>query len=221
MLSRDAQKRLRVIQDFSEPGAGFKVATHDLEIRGGGNLLGMSQSGHISAVGYELYTELMEKTIGELRGERVAEKEIRPEINFGLAAYIPDDYIEDVQRRLMAYKKISLAASDENLAGLKDELVDCYGALPSEVANLMAVIAIRNQLKEMMIRKMEYNGTHLFVAFHEDSAVNPQKIVDLVRSNAIQGMKFSPDLTLHVPMPGLVGDEIMTRAKDLLDRLKH
>ena len=221
MLSRDAQKRLRVIQDFSEPGAGFKVATHDLEIRGGGNLLGMSQSGHISAVGYELYTELMEKTIGELRGERGAEKEIRPEINFGLPAFIPDDYIEDVQRRLMAYKKISLAASDDDLVGLQEELVDCYGALPPEVGNLMAVIGIRNQLKAMMIRKMEYNGAHMFVAFHEDSSVEPQKIVDLARSNVIPGMRFSPDLTLHVPIPGLVGDAIVTQAKDLLDRLKN
>jgi len=221
MLSRDARKRLRIIQEFSEPGSGFKVATHDLEIRGGGNFLGVSQSGHISAVGYELYTELMEKTIRELRGEEIPDEEIRPEINFGLSAFIPDDYITDVHSRLRTYKKISMASSEEDLSDLKEELIDCYGITPPEVDNLVEIIRIRNQLKNVMAKKMEYDGKNMFIAFHQSSPINPEKIVDLSRSRKLQGVKFTPDFKLLVSMPGLKKNEIIDKAKNLLEELMN
>ena len=221
MLSRDARKRLRIIQEFSEPGSGFKVATHDLEIRGGGNFLGVSQSGHISAVGYELYTELMEKTVRELRGGETFDEEIRPEINFGLSAFIPDDYITDVHSRLMTYKKISMASSEEDLSDLKEELIDCYGITPPEVDNLVEIIRIRNQLKNVMAKKMEYDGKNMFIAFHQNSPINPEKIVDLSRSRKLQGLKFTPDFKLLVSMPGLKKNEIIDKAKNLLEELMN
>jgi len=220
-LSREARKRLQVIQDYSEPGAGFKVATHDLEIRGGGNLLGVSQSGHISSVGYELYVELMEKTIRELKGEKVEEKEIKPEINFGLSAFIPDTYIADEHRRLMTYKRISLTAAEEELASLKDELIDCYGVIPSEVQNLIEVISIRNTLKEIMVQKMEYDGSCLRVAFHRESPIDPQKILLVINRRKDEGITFSPDYRLTVPMPGLGRGDIIAAAKDLIDSIMH
>ena len=217
MLSRDAQKRLRIIQEFSDHGSGFKVATHDLEIRGGGNFLGVSQSGHVSAVGFELYTELMEKAVAELKGDTVVADDIRPEINFGLSAFIPDNFIEDEHRRLVTYKKISLAHTDEALTDIKEELIDCYGDTPTEVDTLFELIRVRNQLKEIMVKKMEYDGRNMVMAFHQNSPVDPERIIGLVKSRQYEGSKLTPDLRLFLPMPGLKKKDIIAKAKDLLN----
>ncbi|HNQ02864.1 MAG TPA: transcription-repair coupling factor, partial [Syntrophales bacterium] len=156
MLSADAQKRLAVIKEFTEPGSGFQIASQDLEIRGAGNLVGMAQTGHISAVGYEMYTQLMERAVRELRGEKAPEAEIKPEIHLGIAAFVPDSYVPDPHRRLVTYKKLSMAASDEELSEMRDELRDCYGPLPREVESLVGVISLRNLMKGLMAEKMEY-----------------------------------------------------------------
>lgn len=220
MLSRDAVKRFQVIKEFSEPGSGFRIASHDLEIRGAGSLLGASQTGHVSAVGYELYTELMERTIKELRGEKMVEEEIKPEIYLGLPAFIPDDYITDMHRRLITYKRVSMAATDEDLAEIREELVDCYGFIAPQVENLLKVISVRNLLKGIWGKKMEYDGKNIFITFHKDSPIEPEKIIELSRKK-IKGLRFTPDFKLHVPMPGLDGDEILRRAKGLLGELNN
>jgi transcription-repair coupling factor (superfamily II helicase) len=220
MLSRDAQKRLQVIMDFSEPGSGFRIASNDLEIRGGGNILGTSQSGHISAVGYELYTELMEKTIREMKGEKMPEEEIRPEINLGLPAFIPEDYMPDVQRRLVAYKRISLAATDEELAAITDEMKDCYGFVPPEMENLFGVISVRNLLKVIRGKKMGYDRKTMFIVLRPDSTLEPEKIMRLARSGR-KDVKLTPDFKLTVSLPGLKPDEIVSQAKELLHALMN
>jgi transcription-repair coupling factor (superfamily II helicase) len=218
MISRDAQKRLQVIMDFSEPGSGFRIASSDLDIRGGGNLLGTSQSGHVSAVGYELYTELMEKTIRELRGEPMPEEEIKPEINLGLPAFIPADYMPDEHQRLVTYKRISLAVAEEELSELRGGLTDLYGFIPPEVDNLFEVIRIKNLLKSVKGKKMGYDGKSLFIFFHEKSPVDPAKLLELARKK-IRGMKLTPDYKLYLSMPNLTGDEIIRYAKTLLQEL--
>ncbi len=214
VLSRDARKRLRVVREYSDPGSGFKVATQDLEIRGAGNLLGVSQSGQISAVGYELYMELMEKTISELRGEAVPEEDISPEIHFGIPAFIPDDYIQDMQIRLVTYKKISTAASDDELADLREELSDRYGFVPAHLENLLGIIGVRNELKKIRAEKMEYDGSVMCVSLRRDSAVDPACIMALARG-PYRGMRLAPDYTLSVPFPGLAGGEIIGEARRL------
>ncbi|HON22374.1 MAG TPA: transcription-repair coupling factor [Syntrophales bacterium] len=219
MLSRDAQKRLQVIMDFSEPGAGFRIAANDLEIRGGGSLLGVSQSGHVTAVGYELYTELMEKTVRELKGESVVADEIRPEINLGIPALIPAGYMPDEQRRLVTYKRISLAAGEEDLEEIRAELADCYGFVPEEIENLLEVIRIRNLLKILKGRKMGYDGKQLVVVFQADSPIDPARIVKISRTVA-KGVKLTPDFKLLVPLPGLTGRKITAAVKDLLESLR-
>jgi len=219
MLSRDAQKRLQVIMEFSEPGAGFRIASNDLEIRGGGSLLGVSQSGHVTAVGYELYTELMEKTIRELKGEPVVAEEIRPEINLGLPAMIPSTYMPDEQRRLVTYKRVSLAAGEEDLAEIREELSDCYGFVPEEIDNLFAVIRIRNILKLLKGKKMGYDGRQMVVAFQPDSPIDPARILKLSR-HVVKGVKLTPDFKLIVPLPGLTGGKITMAARDLLMALQ-
>ena len=177
MLSRDAQKRLQVIMEFSEPGAGFRIAANDLEIRGGGSLLGVSQSGHVTAVGYELYTELMEKTIRELKGETVVAEEIRPEINLGLPALIPSTYMPDEQRRLVTYKRVSLAAGRGTAKYGKSFLT--VTGLSEEIDSLFEVIRIRNILKLLKGKKMGYDGRQMVVAFQPDSPIDPARILKL------------------------------------------
>ena len=218
MLSPDARRRLQVIVELSEPGAGFRISSRDLEMRGAGNILGISQSGHISAVGYELYTELMEKTIREIKGEIPPEEEVKPEINLGLPAFIPEAYMADVQRRLVTYKRISMAADPEDLRRIREELVDCYGPPPDEVDDLLAVIDIRNELKRIMVKKMVYDGKTLLLSFHENSPVDPARLVELSRRE-IKGMKFSPDLRLTVPMPNLGREDIIGQARRLLQMI--
>ena len=218
MLSRDARKRLQVIVDFSEPGSGFRIATSDLDIRGGGSLLGTSQSGHVSAVGYELYVELMEKTIRELKGEPMPEEEVKTEINLGLPAFIPADYMPDEHQRLVSYKRISVAAAEEEIEEIRGELTDLYGFVPAEVDNLFEVIRIRNLLKPLKGKKLSYDGQSLMVAFHEKSPVDPARLIELSRKK-MKGMKFTPDYRLFLPMPGLSGDEVVGQAKKLLRML--
>jgi transcription-repair coupling factor (superfamily II helicase) len=218
MLSRDAMKRLQVIKEFSEPGSGFRIAYNDLEIRGGGNLLGMSQAGHISSVGYELYTELMEKTVREIQGEKPGEEDILPEIQLGVSAFIPEEYVQDVHQRLILYKRISLAANDEDIRQISNEIEDCYGSLPQSTQNLLHVIAIRNNLKPLKVKKMGYDGKYLYIFFRETSPVDPARIISLYRKK-IKDMRFTPDYKLYVPAPTLPQGEILPQANALLKML--
>jgi transcription-repair coupling factor (superfamily II helicase) len=218
MLSPDAQKRLTVIKEFTEPGSGFKIASHDLEIRGAGNLVGMSQSGHVSAVGYEMYTQLMERAVRELRGEKMPEAEIKPEIHLGLAAFIPDSYVPDTHRRLVTYKKLSMAPADEDLLETREEMLDCYGPLPQEVQNLIEVISLRNLMKGLMAEKMEYDGRNMILAIHKSSPIDPLKLIELSRKKW-KGMRFTPDHRLFIPMPDLQEWQVIEAAKGLLEEL--
>lgn len=218
MLSREAMKRLQVIKEFSEPGSGFRIAYNDLEIRGGGNLLGISQSGHISAVGYELYTELMEKTVREIKGEKIIEEEPLPEIQLGISAFIPEEYVRDVHQRLVLYKRISLIESEEDINQIKNELQDCYGNPPQPVHNLLMVIGIRNYLKPLKGKKMGYDGKYLYIFFRVDSPVDPAKIISLYRKK-IKDLRFTPDYKLFIPVPNLTEAQILNEAHLLLKML--
>ncbi len=215
MLSREAIKRLQVIKEFSEPGSGFRIAYNDMEIRGGGNLLGISQSGHVSAVGYELYTELMEKTIREIKGEKVVEEEALPEIQLGISAFIPEEYVQNVHQRLVLYKRISLADNAEDINRIAEELKDCYGPLPENVENLLRVINIRNLLKPVKGKKMGYDGKYLYIFFRKTSPLDPSKIIALYRKKTRE-LRFTPDYKLYVPAPGLTGPAILNQALLLL-----
>ncbi|KQC06272.1 MAG: hypothetical protein APR62_08195 [Smithella sp. SDB] len=218
LLSREAMKRLEVIKEFSEPGSGFRIAYNDLEIRGGGNLLGVSQSGHISSVGYELYTELMEKTVREIKGEKIVEEESLPEIQLGISAFIPEEYVQDVHQRLVLYKRISLAENEEDVNQIRNELQDCYGNPPKSVNNLLWVIGIRNFLKPLKGKKMGYDGKYMYVCFRDNSPVDPAKIISLYNKK-IKDLRFTPDCKLFVPLPNLTESQILEQADLLLKML--
>ncbi len=219
MLSRDAQKRLQVIMDFTEAGSGYRIASNDLELRGAGAMLGASQSGHVSAVGYELYTEMMESAVRELKGAPAPEEDVRPEIHLGIPAFIPETYMSDEHQRLVYYKKISLALSEEELYAIREELRDCFGNVPPEVDNLLGVIGVRNLLKPIRGLKMGYDGKEMSLLLQENSPVDPARILALYRGK-LRGVRLAPDNKLTVPMPELSGVEILARARELIDELR-
>ncbi len=218
MLSPDAQKRLTVIKEFTEPGSGFQIASHDLEIRGAGNLVGMAQTGHISAVGYEMYTQLMERAVRELRGEKMPVAEVKPEIHLGLPAFIPDSYVPDTHRRLVTYKKLSMAATDEDVLAMKEDMWDCYGPPPPEVQNLMQIISLRNLMKGLMAEKMEYDGRNMILVVHKSSPIDPLRLIELARKKW-KGMRITPDHRLFIPMADLAEGQVIEAAKGLLEEL--
>ena len=218
MLSRDARRRLQAIMDFSEHGSGFRISYQDLEIRGGGNVLGASQSGQMSAVGYELYTELMEQTLREVKGQEIHKEERKPEIHLGVAAFIPEDYMADMRQRLIAYKRLSMAETDTELAAIKAELVDCYGFIPAELSNLLEVLAIKNLLQSLRGKKMGYDKKNMVVSFYQESNVEPARILKLAREKW-PNLRLTPDLQLYIPFPDLNEQEILREAKGILEQL--
>lgn len=157
ILTDDARKRLQAIQEMSYLGAGFRLALKDLDIRGAGNLLGPEQSGCIHGVGFDMYMEMLEKAVAELKGCEVVE-EFDPAIHLRLSAFIPDDYISDISLRLSIYKRISSLKSIETLDGLRDELADRFGALPEEAVNLLQIIKIKLLAKQLFITKVTDTG---------------------------------------------------------------
>jgi transcription-repair coupling factor (superfamily II helicase) len=196
VLSRDAMRRLRAIQELSELGSGFKLAIQDLEIRGAGNLLGPSQSGQIAAVGFELYSQLMEKAVRELKGEEVVE-EITPEIHFHLPAFIPESYVEDSAERLRLYRRLSLCRSDEEVETTREELADRFGRIPEEVHHLLEVIKVKILLTKLSIKKFEETSSQIVLTFDETTRVLPQKVVSFVHQGEGQ-YRLTPDSKLVV-----------------------
>jgi transcription-repair coupling factor (superfamily II helicase) len=184
-------QRLRAIQELSELGSGFKLAIQDLEIRGAGNLLGASQSGHIAAIGFDLYSQLMEKAVREIKGEAMVE-EITPEIHFHLPAFIPGGYVEEPGERLTLYRRLSLSRSAEEVDAFREELIDRFGKMPEEVKHLLEVIRVKILLTQLSIRKLDQTPSQLVLTFDETTRVSPQKIVALIQSGEGHSQMIPP-----------------------------
>ncbi|MCX5869638.1 MAG: transcription-repair coupling factor [Deltaproteobacteria bacterium] len=207
-LSRDSKDRLQALMDCNELGGGFKLAMSDLQIRGGGNLLGVSQSGHIAAIGYELYLDLLQKTVADLKaqaaragtlGTEIAE-ELDPEINLQISAYIPESYIPDVSQRYIAYRRISsLTTTDETqYADLQDELVDRYGTLPAETINLLQVVSLKKELIALKISKLEKGKDVLVFSFLKTTPIDPALLLQYLQTKGHQGKQTGPQ-TVSAP----------------------
>ncbi|MDW8129130.1 MAG: transcription-repair coupling factor [Bryobacterales bacterium] len=198
-LSELARKRLAALKEFSELGAGFKIAALDLELRGAGNLLGGEQHGHINAVGYDMYVRMLEETIRELRGEQ-ARPEIRTALNLGLDLRIPPDYIADERQRLRAYKRIAEADTPGAVEQVQAELVDRYGPLPESVRWLLEYSLLKAMAQKLGIEAIERAQGRLRVRFHRDSPVDPARLAELVRR--LPGAQFTPAGLLLLPTDG-------------------
>ncbi len=155
LITPDAQKRLRALLDFSELGSGFKIALNDLQIRGGGTILGSAQSGHIAAIGYELYLELLEKTMREKKGEKAEPEAVDPEINIPLSVFLPESFIPDTDQRLLAYKRLATLSDEESVDSLASEWRDRFGPFPDSVRNLVLLAKTRLLFKRFGIIRLD------------------------------------------------------------------
>ena len=185
-LTPQAEKRLRVLGSLDSLGAGFTLASQDLDIRGAGNLLGDEQSGHIREVGYELYQSMLEEAIakikaGEMDGLSASDDQWAPQINLGVPVLIPDDYVPDLDVRLGLYRRLSGLQTKVELEGFAAELIDRFGKLPKEVNTLLLVVRIKAECKKAHIAKLDTGPKGATIQFHNDKFPNPAGLVDFVR----------------------------------------
>jgi len=184
-----AEKRLEVLQSLDSLGAGFQLASHDLDIRGGGNLLGEEQSGHIREVGVELYQQMLEDAVNELRAKGGAEpvnldRGWSPQINTGAAVLIPEDYVPDLNVRLALYRRLSDAVQAEDREALAAELIDRFGPLPPEADQLLKVVAIKGLCREANVAKIDVGPKGAVASFRDDHFANPGALVSFIQKNA-------------------------------------
>jgi transcription-repair coupling factor (superfamily II helicase) len=197
VLSADARKRLAAIQEFSDLGAGFRIAAKDLEIRGSGNILGGEQSGQIAAVGFEMYTKLLEEAIRELKGEKI-EEEVQTSMNLGVDIYIPQDYISDENLRMMFYKKIASATTEMRLDDIRNEMRDRFGALPANVEALLHFVKVKYRAQQIGVLSIVREGARAIVKLTPQAKIDPNKLLLLIQENP--NVKFSPNGVLSLPL---------------------
>ena len=178
-MTPDAEKRLQTIAEFTELGAGFKIAMRDLEIRGAGNLLGPEQSGQMAAVGYDMYCRMMREAVAEIKGER-AERINETSVEIGLSAHVPQEYISDDMQRIEVYKKIAAIDSVKNARLVKDEVLDRYGKLPRTVENLMLISLIKSYASQAGILSVTRNGRAFTLKYAEDAAVDAERLLAVI-----------------------------------------
>jgi len=194
-LSTEAKQRLAVLQRFSELGAGFQIASHDLEIRGTGDLLGAKQSGHIAAVGFEMYTQLLEEAVAALRGEAIGQEEREIDLKVDLPGYIPEEYLPDTAQRLDFYKRFSSARDEEEVRAIVAELTDRYGAPPVEVAILAEIMIVKGSGRRLRATAIELSEARLALALADDTPLRPEKVMELVNRKK-SPWRLTPDMRL-------------------------
>ncbi|MCF8068316.1 MAG: transcription-repair coupling factor [Desulfobacterales bacterium] len=218
-LSKDAQKRLKVLMEHSDLGAGFQIAMSDLKIRGGGSILGASQSGHIAAVGYDMFLKLMETSVAELKGEPVVE-DLDPEINIPMSAYIPESYIPDIDQRLSTYRRLSRMTSLDDIAECKAEMVDRFGEMPPEAANVLKKIMLKIMSVRAGVRRLDLTENLIVLYFSEAHQRQPHGIVDLIVSDKNR-FTFTPDHVLKVKITGNGGARPLSETKNILKEISQ
>ncbi|MEO8078340.1 MAG: TRCF domain-containing protein, partial [Acidobacteriota bacterium] len=196
-LSPVAKKRLAAIREFSDLGSGFRVAALDLEIRGAGNLLGGEQSGHIEAVGFDMYMKLLEQTIKELKGEEIDE-DVRANVNLRVDLRIDDDYIPDMNQRLTVYRRIAAVRSDEELDKLVLEVRDRYGPPPDSVLNLAEYAAIRLLADRVGLESLDREGPAVVLKFRPDAKLDPAWLFRVVQQRG--DVTLIPPATLKLDL---------------------
>ena len=218
-LSGDAQKRLEAIQDLSELGAGFRLANLDLEIRGAGDLLGSEQSGNLRSVGYETYMEMLEETVAELSGQ-AHEEWLDPEIKLPVVGRLPEDYVADVSQRLVLYKRLSSARDENEVALIRDELLDRFGRLPTEASNLLEVIRLKIAARRLGIVRIETARGEIVLQVAPKSQIDPDRLVQLL-SHARGGLRVTPEQKLIAKAPGPEGgaEALFDATRTLLRKL--
>ncbi len=201
-LNPEAQKRLKALMEFTELGSGFKIALHDLQIRGAGNMLGAAQSGHIAEVGYELYLQLLEEEINRLKGQP-QDLTPDPELHLPLAAYLPETYIPDIDQRLMLYRRLSGRLAHEEIDAIAAELLDCYGPLAPEAANLLEIVRAKGVLRQVGIKRLDMKNGLITIKLAEQHHLDQERLVAAVLKRP-RRYQLTPDnqLRIHFQEPG-------------------
>jgi transcription-repair coupling factor (superfamily II helicase) len=216
-LSPIARRRLAAIREFSDLGAGFRIAALDLELRGAGNLLGGEQSGHMDALGFDLYTQMLERTVAELRGEQV-EDETSVSINLAVDVAIPESYISDMGQRLRTYKRVSSARDEEALAAIRAETEDRYGRIPEPVDDLFAYARLRQAAELVGIISIDRTREGIAVKLAEKARVAPEKLMELIRVR--EGASFAPSGVLRLALSDEEKDEVLAVARRVLLQIR-
>jgi transcription-repair coupling factor (superfamily II helicase) len=248
-LTEIARRRLAALKEFSDLGAGFKIAALDLELRGAGNMLGGEQSGHIEAIGFEMYTSMLEEAVRKMKGEEEKPAHAATVINLGISVRIDNDYIPEENQRLRMYKRIASAETQSDLADVRAELQDRYGTSPESVVNLLAAADIRLRCEQLGISQLDRKRTQVelpnpngnkknpiktfvemlhikFAAVNATpeelarAAIDPATLMKLVSRNSKRGAQFTPQGTLRWPLPSAKAEDVLTETRALLDSLQ-
>lgn len=171
-LTKDAEKRLAALMEYKDLGSGFQIAMKDLQIRGAGTALGASQSGHIAAVGYDMFLKLLDQAVHDLKGEEAIEP-LEPEINASMSSGFPDDYIESVEQRLTVYRRLSRIKQISDITDIKQELIDRYGKLPREAENMLLKIMLRVYCIQAGVQRLDLNPNTLTLTFSSPHRKKP------------------------------------------------
>ncbi|MDH3531025.1 MAG: transcription-repair coupling factor, partial [Acidobacteriota bacterium] len=207
--------RLSAIREFSDLGAGFRIAALDLELRGAGNILGGQQSGQMDALGFDLYTRMLNRTIQELRGEEI-EDETSVALNLGVDVSIPQDYINDTSQRLRTYKRISSTETAEELMQIYQEIADRYGAVPDSVERLFEYAKLRQTAEFLHVVSVDKTPEGVAFKLSDKSKIEPQKLMQFIEEN--EGSTFSPNGILRVPIDG---KDLLERSRALLHQVSQ
>jgi transcription-repair coupling factor (superfamily II helicase) len=216
-LGKDAQKRLKVLMEHSDLGSGFQIAMSDLKIRGGGTILGASQSGHIAAVGYDLFLKLMENAMAELKGETVPES-LDPEINIAMSAVIPESYIPDIDQRLSAYRRLAKMTEMTEITNFKAELIDRFGELTPEIENLLLKIMLKVMSIKAGVNRLDISDRLLSLCFSEAHQKRPAEIVNVVAMEP-QRYEFTPSHVLKARLSKGPLNGLLVQTKNILKEI--
>jgi len=215
-LTPIARRRLAALKEFSDLGAGFKIAALDLELRGAGNLLGGEQSGHIEAVGFELYTQMLDRAVRELKGE-MPEEEIATQLNLGLNIRIPAEYIPEENQRLRMYKRVAGVERETQLHDVRAELIDRYGEPPLAVRNLLEYAELKLLAVRVGVNSVERKREQVSIKFRQNATVDAEKLARFVASQ--RGAQFTPDGTLKFTQKATAAEDVLNNLKQLLETL--
>jgi transcription-repair coupling factor (superfamily II helicase) len=211
-----ARRRLAALKEFSDLGAGFKIAALDLELRGAGNLLGGEQSGHIEAVGFELYTQMLERAVRELKGE-VAPEEAETQLNLGLNIRIPGAYISEENQRLRMYKRVAGVETEGQLNDVRSELEDRYGEPPAPVRNLLDYALLKLFCMRVGVVSIDRKRDVVSIKFRPNATVDAERLARFVSSQ--RGAQFTPDGTLKFTLKATSAQEVLNQLRNLLEDL--
>ena len=217
-LTEVARRRLAALKEFSDLGAGFKIAALDLELRGAGNMLGGEQSGHIEAVGFELYTSMLEEAVAKLKGEEHVEVPAT-QLSLGIGLRIDESYIAEENQRLRMYKLIAGIQSETALDDVRAELEDRYGPVPESLRHLLDAARLRLECERIGVAQIDRKRDQLHIRFTENAGIDPGRLMKLVAKNAKRGAQFTPQGVLRYPLSSPKPDDVLAEIRALLDQL--